>query len=151
MEYKHVLIVDDEKENRDDVEIIIKSIIKDSYCSHAKNVKECKEYLDTVKYDLLVIDNYMPINSSYSRNHGLDFIKEIRNEKKYSNMKIILYSASYFTEKGIEEDLGIKIIDKNLFELKNYLKKLKQNEDVLDLTENKKENKLETKLSYQTQ
>lgn len=145
MPLEKVLIVDDEDSYRDDIKYEVKNFYPNAIIDEAKNVPECDEFLQKSKYDLLVIDNYMPINGLCTRNHGIEYIMFLRDKKSHEDMRVILYSASRIS-KELVDYLGVHFVEKDVFGLRNYLKQLKENKNNLELNENK----IKKDVCYQT-
>ncbi|MBN2127620.1 MAG: response regulator [Candidatus Diapherotrites archaeon] len=96
---KKVLIVDDEK----DILISVKQLVeRDGF--EAKTAASCKEamnLLEKEKFDLVLMDIFMPEQS------GRDCVEKIRKTPKIKNQKIAFLTVAHLSELGkkIIEDL----------------------------------------------
>ena len=90
----HILVVDDDDRIRD----LVKQYLNENnyFVSTAINAEDAQEKVNTIKFDLIVLDIMMPGKS------GLDFIKE--NKKKFETPVILLTAKGEASERveGLE-------------------------------------------------
>ncbi len=112
---KKILVVDDEKDTRD----AIKGLLEDHgyQASTAKDGKEALTLLKKKRFDLTLIDFFMPGMS------GRDLAEAIRKSPKIKTAKIAFLTIARFAEKGEEELKRLGSLD--------YIKKPIDNEDFL--------------------
>ncbi|MBI5324281.1 MAG: response regulator [Ignavibacteriae bacterium] len=91
-----ILIVDDNPDNLDMLEIVLKS--QDHIVHSAINGKEALEKLHTEKYDLIVSDILMPVMD------GFQLCRECRKEDELKDICFIFYTATYIDNK--DEDFA---------------------------------------------
>jgi len=92
---KNILVVDDNKTITDMVKLILES--SGYKCTTANSSKECFNILDSNKFDLILLDVAMPEVS------GIDMMKRIKGDPCLSYNRIILFTASAFTDAQIQE------------------------------------------------
>ena len=95
MAKKKVLIVDDEE----DIRTLIKNLLEnEGYdVSAARNGKECLAELRKKKFDLILIDFFMP------RMSGRELAEKIRNDPKLKDAKFAFLTAAQFGGMGKKE------------------------------------------------
>lgn len=97
--YTHVLLADDDKDDRDDFMEAFNSLGMNVDLQTVKNGVELMEYLNTpsIKIPHLVfLDLNMPKKS------GLECLKEIRKIQRLKNLTVVIYSTSS-SEKDMED------------------------------------------------
>jgi len=88
-----ILIVDDVQTNV----LLLKKILKDDYClDFAYSGEEALEKLEDFRPDMILLDIMMPGMDGY------EVCKRIRQEKKYSYIKVILVSAKASVQERLE-------------------------------------------------
>ena len=109
-----ILIVDDEE----DIRLLVKSLLEDfGYeVSMAKDGKECLAKLKKKKFNLVLMDFFMPLMS------GREAVEKIRKNPKLKNTKIIFLTVADFRVEGIEALKKLNILD--------YITKPFSNEDL---------------------
>lgn len=94
-----ILIVDDNPENLDMLEFLLKS---SSYeVQRAKNGKEAIEILGQTGFDMIISDILMPVMD------GFQLCKRCQEDEKLSKISFIFYSATYIDDKDIEFALSL--------------------------------------------
>jgi len=110
---KTILVVDDEKDSRDFLEALLE---EEGYnVSMAKNAEEAFNLLKKKKFDLTLIDHFMPKVS------GRELAKRIRNDPKTKKVRLAFLTIATFGKEGEKELKRLKISD--------YIKKPFDNED----------------------
>jgi len=110
---KKILIVDDDEATRG----LVKTLLEGDYeISTASTGKEALAALKKSKYDLILLDYFMPEMS------GKDVLEKVRADPKTKKLKAILLTVALFSEAGIDKvkELGIegyirKPFDNNAF------------------------------------
>ncbi|MBU4351965.1 MAG: response regulator [Nanoarchaeota archaeon] len=116
---KTIMIVDDEKEIRDLIEMVLKSegfkLIK------ASNGKDCLTKLNQYKPDLILLDFFMPDMS------GRQVLEEIRKNPKTKNLKVAFLTVANFSNAGVKEIERMKALDyiKKPFKPEELVKRVK--------------------------
>lgn len=110
---KRILIVDDEK----DIRALIKALLEDAgyQVAEAKDGKECIAKLGEEKFNLVLIDFFMPEMS------GRELAERLRKNPKTKNTKFAFLTIAIFSKKGEEELKRLGSLD--------YIKKPIDNED----------------------
>ena len=87
---KKILLVDDEKNLR----ILVKEVLSDKGYTvrDAASGMECLKKLKTFRPDLIIMDMMMP------KMNGFETIKEIRNDHKNDDIKIVVLTVSKVAE-----------------------------------------------------
>jgi len=111
---KKVLVVDDEE----NIRLVVKALLEGwGYeVSMAKGGKECLAKLKKKKFDLVLMDFFMPIMS------GREVVERIRENPKLKNTKIAFLTVADFRPIGVRELEKLKCLD--------YIKKPFDNEDL---------------------
>jgi len=118
MAKKTIMIVDDEKEIRDLVEVVLKSDFK---VVKANNGKDCLKKLGTLKPDLVILDFFMPDMS------GRQVLEEIRKDPKTKSLKVAFMTVANFSNAGINEIERMNALDyiKKPFKPEDLMKRVK--------------------------
>lgn len=122
-EKKHILVVDDDTRLRSLLQRFLRE--NDFFVSAAKGAAEAREFLNTYRFDLLIVDIMMPEES------GLEFLSWLRQE---STLPVILLTAMGETadriaglENGADDYLPKPFEPKELvLRVKNILKRTPQ-------------------------
>ena len=110
---KKILVVDDEEDIREMVKVLLED---EGYkVSTAADGKSCLAKLKKEKYDLALIDMFMPNMS------GRTTLEEIRKDPKIKKTKVAFLTIAQFSEHGMAELKQLGILD--------YIKKPIENED----------------------
>ena len=111
---KKVLVVDDEE----NIRLLVKGLLEDwGYeVSMAKDGKGCLAKLKKKKFNLVLMDFFMPLMS------GREVVERIRKNPKLKNTKIAFLTVADFRVEGIEALERLKILD--------YITKPFSNEDL---------------------
>jgi len=120
----HILVVDDDDRIRD----LVKQYLNENnyFVSTAINAEDAQEKVNTIKFDLIVLDIMMPGKS------GLDFTKEIKN-KIYT--PVILLTAKGETDERVHGlEVGADDYLSKPFEPKELLLRIK---NILNKTKSK--------------
>ena len=127
----HILIIDDDEKIR----LLLKKFLENNEfrVSDAESTEEAKKIMESLIFDLLVVDIMMP------GQNGLDFLKEIR---KSSQMPVLMLTAMSDPEDrldGLEigaDDYMTKPFEPRelLLRIQNILKRFTSN--VIDTTDN---------------
>ncbi len=127
-----ILIVDDNKDNLDLLEILLKSDRFDVLSS--SNGKEALEKLKTVKVDLIISDILMPVMD------GFRLCQECKKDDKLKKIPFVFYSATYIDKKDEEFALSLGA--------QKFIRKPKEPDEFLkiikDVLEDVKMNKLKS-------
>ena len=110
---KKILIVDDEK----DIRLLVKTLLgdEDYKVSIAKDGKDCLALLKKKKFDLILIDFFMPGMS------GRELAERIRYNPKTKNAKFAFLTVATFSKDGEKELQRLGCLD--------YIKKPIDNDD----------------------
>ncbi len=110
-----ILIVDDE----DDIRSLTKAILSDEgyKVTEAKDGKDALSMLKNKKFDLIVVDYFMPIMN------GRQLAEEIRKNPKTKNLKLVFLTVAQFGQLGEKQLKRLNCLD--------YLKKPIDNEDFI--------------------
>jgi CheY-like chemotaxis protein len=110
---KKILIVDDEE----DIRLLVRDLLEEQgyKIKEAEDGKKCLKILDKEKFDLILLDFFMPGMS------GREVADAIRNNPKTKSAKLAFLTIANFGEEG-------KIIIKKLKSL-DYINKPVDNED----------------------
>ena len=116
---KKILVVDDEADIRNSIKALLEYEGYEVWA--AEDGKECLSMLKKNKFDLALIDFFMPIMS------GRELAERIRADKKLKSLKIIFLTGATFSEAGMKELNKIKISDyiKKPFDNKDLVKRIK--------------------------
>jgi len=112
---KRVLIVDDEDDIRNSVKQLVESAGHET--KTASSAKEALKILKTEKFDLVVMDIFMPEMS------GTECVQEIRNDPKIKNQKIVFLTVAKLSESGkkIIDDLKpLDYINKPILDIEKF-------------------------------
>ena len=117
---KKILVVDDDQ----DVRSSIKSLLEhEGYevCA-ANDGRECLDKLKDEKFDLAMVDFFMPIMS------GRELAERIRADKKLKSIKIFFLTGATFSEAGMKEFDKMKVLDciKKPFDNEDLIKRVKK-------------------------
>lgn len=119
MRNKHILLIDDDVDERIIFQEIIDSLKADCLFSYAESADDAKEQLKWVIPDLIFLDHNMP------RKNGLSFLREIRDLEFCTNVPVIFYSTGLTPELSRQAlNAGATICIKkynNLQEFKNLM------------------------------
>lgn len=107
-----ILIVDDEKRNRDiHKHIFLRNNFNENDIREAENGEKGITIANSEDISLFLIDYHMP------KLNGIDVIKELRKNCKYKNTPIIMISSdNCFTEEAIEAGANNYIVKPVRFE-----------------------------------
>jgi PAS domain S-box-containing protein len=94
-----VLVVDDNIDNIDMMQILLKS--KNFYVKTANNGQEALEKLRSGTYDLIISDILMPVMD------GFQFCRECKKDAKLAKISFIFYTATYIDNK--DEEFGLSL------------------------------------------
>ena len=116
---KKILVVDDDQ----DVRLPIKSLLEyEGYdVWAAEDGKDCLSMLKKNKFDLALIDFFMPEMT------GRELAEKIREDSKLKNLKLIFLTGASFSPAGIKELDKMNISDyiKKPFDNKDMVKRIK--------------------------
>jgi len=112
---KKILIVDDEE----DIRSVVKTVLgnKGYEITTAKNGEDALANLKKTKFDLVLIDFFMPKMS------GIDLVKAIRKEPDMKDTKLAFLTVALFSSSGVEKLKKLDILD--------YICKPFDNEDLI--------------------
>ncbi len=115
---KRILLIDDDNILR---KIVIHHLKKHGFeVKEAANGKEGLEKLKEFQPDLVILDALMPIMSGY------DFLKIVRSDKNYKNIKILMLSANAMEdEKKLGLELGADYYETKPFEVNEFIERIK--------------------------
>ena len=117
---KKILVVDDEE----DIRAVVKDVLENSGFSVviASGGKEALKLLEKEKFDLALIDFFMPEMS------GRELLKKIRENSKLKKMKCALLTVATFPERGIEKlkEMGIQDYINKPFDNEDLIKRVKK-------------------------
>jgi len=117
MRNKHILLIDDDIDERIIFQDIIDSLTTDCLFSYAESADDAKEQLKWVIPDVIFLDHNMP------RKNGLAFLSEIRKSELYSNVPVIFYSTGLTPELSQQAmDAGATICIKKYSNLQEFQK-----------------------------
>jgi len=134
-----ILLVDDEEFNLDILEEYIEELGLET--NTANNGKEALERLEKSKYDIIILDRMMPIMD------GIEFLEKIKNNKKYSEIPVIMQTAAsseteisegleagvfYYLIKPFSKKVFLSILNSAIEHLIKNKKFVKQRNIVLD-------------------
>ncbi len=121
----HILIIDDDQKIR----LLLKQFLEnnDFRVSDAQNTLEAKKIMDTLIFDLLVIDIMMP------GQNGLEFLKEIREKSSIPTLMLTAMSSPEDRLDGLEygaDDYMTKPFEPRelLLRIQNILKRFTKNQ-----------------------
>ncbi len=114
---KRILVIDDDNILR---KIVIHHLEKSGFeIEEAKNGKEGLDKLKEFEPDLIILDALMPVMSGY------DFLKIIRNDKNFKDIKILMLSANAMDdEKKLGIELGADYYETKPFEIGKFIKRV---------------------------
>ena len=92
MRNKHILLIDDDSDERIIFQDTINSLNADCLFSYAESADDAREQLKFVIPDVIFLDHNMP------RKNGLAFLREIRESELYSHVPIIFYTTGLTPE-----------------------------------------------------
>ena len=117
---KRVLIVDDEEDIRNSIDYLIRRLGFET--ALAKNGAEAIKKLNKEKFDLVLLDIFMPKMS------GIDCAKKIRANPKTKKQKIVFLTVAPITESGKGEVKKLKPADYILkpIELNDFERRIKK-------------------------
>ena len=122
-QYKKVLLVDDDEDDRAFFLESMKSIDQNVICVSAQNGREALQTLlaDDQKPDIIFLDLNMPLKS------GLDCLKEIRAHPHWKELSVAIYSTSS-SEEDIENTFvqGANVYIKKPHEFNRLVKVLSE-------------------------
>ncbi len=116
---KKILVIDDDNILR---KIVVHNLKKNDFeVAEATNGKEGLDKLKEFKPDLIILDALMPVMSGY------DFLKVVRGDKNYKNLKILMLSANAMEdEKKLGIELGADYYETKPFEVKEFIERIKK-------------------------
>ncbi len=116
---KKILVVDDDNILR---KIVVHNLKKNDFeVTEAQNGKEGLEKLKEFQPDLVILDALMPVMSGY------DFLKVVRGDKNYKNLKVLMLSANAMEdEKKLGIELGADYYETKPFEVKEFIERIKK-------------------------
>jgi len=124
-----ILVVDD---NAEIVSQIVEILAKDGYkVGFTLNAKDGLKVLDTIDYDLIILDINMP------RMNGFDFLLELKSNKRHKLIPVLMNTAEADKSSVVKaiklgaDDYIIKPINKkvllekvaDLFKIRNFVKR----------------------------
>ncbi|MBI3036091.1 response regulator [Candidatus Woesearchaeota archaeon] len=112
---KKVLIIDDEEDTR----LLVKTLLEDEGCqvAEAKSGKEGIDKLKKKRFDLVLVDMFMPGIS------GREMCERVRKDSKIKNVKCAFLTVAQFSEEGKRELKKLGCLD--------YIEKPIDNEDFI--------------------
>lgn len=117
---KKILVVDDEA----DIRSMLKTLLEDRgyQVSAAEDGKECLAMLKKSKFDLILIDFFMPEMS------GRELAEKIRSDSKLKNLKVVFLTAATFSQAGMKQFDKMDVLDciKKPFENDDLVKRIKK-------------------------
>ena len=117
---KKILIVDDEK----DIRISVKMLLEDSnyYVKMASNAKAGLLALKKEKFDLVLLDILMPKMS------GIEMLEKVREDKKLKNQKVAFMTVVLLRQKDKKIISKLKPIDyfEKPIQPTNFIKRIKK-------------------------
>ncbi len=115
---KKILVIDDDNVLR---KIVVHHLKKNEFeVIEAVNGKEGLEKLKEFQPDLIILDALMPVMSGY------DFLKIVRGDKTYKNLKILMLSANAMEdEKKLGLELGADYYETKPFEVNEFIERVK--------------------------
>lgn len=117
---KKILVVDDEEDAR----ALIKTVLEDGgyEVTEAKGGKEGLAMLKEKKFNLILIDFFMPVMT------GRDLAEAIRKNKKTKTAKFAFLTVATFGKKGHEELKILGSLDyiQKPFDNEDFLKRIKK-------------------------
>jgi CheY-like chemotaxis protein len=117
---KNILIVDDDDSIRDFIKALLE---EESYkVAEASGGKDALKILDKKKFDLILLDFFMPEMS------GREVAEKIRENQKTKNNKIALLTVAEFGNEGLKNVKRLKILDyiKKPIDNKDFLRRVKK-------------------------
>lgn len=120
MPKKKILIVDDERDIRD----LVKTLLTENgyEVSAAKDAKDCLEKLKFDRFDLVLLDFFMPKMS------GRQLAEEIRNNPKLRALKLAFLTIAKYGKEGMKElkRLGISDYIQKPFDNNDLIRRVKK-------------------------
>jgi len=84
----HLLIAEDDEEDREILRDAIMEVAPDRSVRFAKNGQDLMEQLEYMVPDLIFLDINMPLKT------GMECLQEIRQNKNYYNLPVLIYSTT---------------------------------------------------------
>lgn len=99
----NILIVEDNF----DIAKILKTMLENEglHCDVAHNTKDAKKLLDSKVYELMTLDIMLPGED------GVDFLEELRAEKRHKDLSVIVISAKNQKTVNSKLNLAIELVD----------------------------------------
>ncbi|MBY0415381.1 MAG: response regulator [Bdellovibrionales bacterium] len=114
-----ILVVDDDPKIRELVQAYFLVKNEDVTCAVASDVQQAILKLSNQEFDMIVIDNIMPIKN------GIDFAIHLKRSAKYSKMAIVLMSGALQQSDVLKAvEAGIKDVLVKPFSLKQLGEKI---------------------------
>jgi CheY-like chemotaxis protein len=91
----HILIIDDDEDDRDLLSIAVHELDPKIHCAMARNGQEALDTLQTLKFprpQLIFLDLNM------SRMNGVQFIQEMKKDRVLQDIPVIVYTTSKLKE-----------------------------------------------------
>ena len=115
-----ILVVDDDGEIR----MVIKTILESSgyNVTQAKDGRECLDRLENERFDLALVDFFMPIMS------GRELVERIRADKKLKYLKVAFLTSATLSKAGLEEFKKMNVLDciTKPFDNEDFIKRVKK-------------------------